>query len=172
MVSFEKPVTADNLQASDQVESGKLFGILGRVVGSTVPWRGIKLPTVNAPRAIRAADASSAGQFEPGAEQSVGNPDRAASAEEPLNAGAEDDPFGAATTDPPSEDDPFGVSGDDPFEVTDENMEGESAAAEQGTDESSAAEESEQPEEDDPFGEFQLRVLKVLCAKRCALCLS
>ncbi len=43
--SSEVPSLAEN----HKVESSKLFGILGRVVSSTVPWKGIQLPTVGLP---------------------------------------------------------------------------------------------------------------------------
>ncbi len=151
----EKAAEVANSPAEGQVASGKLFGILGRVVGSTLPWRNIQLPAMDSmPAAFGRADTNSAENIALGPSPSSPNQVIPASAEKPLEATAEEDLFGADAANGPSENDPFDTADADPLEAGEEKMESEPIEVDAGTKETPADNDSKQPEDDDIFGGF------------------
>jgi len=145
-----------SLTESDKVESSKLFGILGRAVGSTIPWKNIQLPRMSlSPAGLSTAEADTPEGIALGpvpTDQSV----TPASAEEPVemsneeNAGAED-LFGEAVSEDVAAEDPFG---DDPVEVVEQDMENDLVDAEEKGEEASTEEAAPQSEDEDLFGDF------------------
>lgn len=126
------------LKEDDRVERGKLFGILGRVVGSVVPWRNIQLPAMpsSQPATVGAAETEGIAL---GPDTSSSEEVTPASAETPVESPDEDDLFGSGTSDS-SQEEAFDSSEDDPFEGSEPAMENEPA--------DSSEEESLELEED------------------------
>jgi len=135
--------TAENLAASDKLESGKLLGVLGRVVSSTVPWRTIQLPALNHPqKMLGAAEALSAEEFALGPpEEGRPKSDSSAVGQNALDAKAAGKPAAMA-----EQDDPFAAA-DDPFATAEEKP----APAPDKAAESSDASQSTESLEEDPF---------------------
>ncbi len=135
--------TSGTLIATDKVESGKLMGILGRVMTKSVPWRGVRLPKIGPRGELDTAAAENlSDNFELG--PSSDGEATPASAEEPANESA-DDLFGTVTPAAESADDLFAdePSSDDLFEPV------------PTTEEAPAGENTESPSDnDDPFGDF------------------
>ncbi|MCA9231885.1 MAG: hypothetical protein KDA57_14645 [Planctomycetales bacterium] len=140
----DAPSEAARPVAGDKAESGKLLGVLGRVVGSTVPWRNMKLPSLPTPSAP-SEESAEAGEIVlgPGPE-SFEEAVVPAAAEAPVESVEDEDLFGAEPSDSPVEEDPFADFGsDEPAEP---------ATAEE-TEAPPAEDDAAQPE-DDPFGEL------------------
>ncbi len=113
------------LKEDDRVEPGKLFGILGRVVGSAVPWRNIQLPAMpsSQPAAVGAAETDGIAL---GPDTSSSEEVTPASAEAPVESPDEDDLFGSGTSDS-SQEETFDNFEDDPFGGSEPAMENEPA---------------------------------------------
>jgi hypothetical protein len=126
------------LAESDRIESGQLFGVLGRVAASVLPWRGMEAPTAglgDGPEGFLSDVETAVAEVGPADEESATVP---ASAEEPLEPETEStDLFGDST------DDPSGGS------VNDNQP---AATPEQGEDHQEQG--AREAPVDDPFGEF------------------
>ena len=150
------PAEDVQLTESDRIDAGQLMGVLGRVVVSVFPWRGLELPALGPePGAdefmteVEPADA----ELGPADEASATVP---VSAEEPIEAEDEsEDPFGESADDSTEQpaDDLFGESADDPFGGGASADEAPEATPKAGEEEHTESKETE-PASEDPFGEF------------------
>lgn len=128
------------LAESDKVESNKLIGVLGRVVGSTVPWRNVQLPEVP-----RLPGAGMDGPENSDEQITAAAPGFETEGVQP--ASAEEDLFGA-TAGSDSTNETSGDAPEDPFGATDTDSEIDAL------DSSEESSEELPAQEEDPFGSF------------------
>ncbi len=134
--------TPSTLATSDKVESSKLVGILQRVVASSIPWRGIRIPNLG-PQDVQAVTDSPSSDFELG----PSNDGRAtpASAEQPLE-NSHEDLLGSRDLDADFSNDSLGSFSDLDDAADDDAADDEEPSIEGAMEPSS--------DDDDPFGDF------------------
>lgn len=153
---------AASVAASSKMKPGTLFGVLGRVVGRTIPWRGVRMPTPGPSRFSQSDNAQMGHEGTPAtlAEDAPFEFGPPASEE---TQGSTDDLFGDSSgASEWTDDDPFAPSGaaeaDEPSAeaaASAEEETGENAGENTGESESETAVEDDPfSSDDDPFGDF------------------
>ena len=137
----DEPSTSTVLEAGDKVDSRQMAGILGRVMGSAMPWRGFEAPSLpvsdaDPPEGLPGVDLAGGIEIGPFDEQSAVV---TVSDEQPVE-------------DPESTESPASAPTEDPFGDDASGVDGE--AAEASVAESESEEESPHEEIDDPFADF------------------